>query len=338
MHRAAFLFLLALPAAARAYSYDGFLGWSPDGSFYLYTSAGTDMIDHPVVCLSDQAAGSTSWPKNLARPEDDVCVSVCGDDDVGECGRLEDARRWVRLPAASSKGPHGETLKLKMAHGRANVTVLAGGKKVVDYELGLWPEGAKPQILSAHWRPDGGAVAVTVGSPDPDANDQTPGWPPPRFVGVIPFKAASAAGAANVRGMKLYRQKDYRRAADEFRKAIASDPRHLLAHYNLACVAALDGDKKTALAELRWLAGNPDPAAAGALAKAKTDPDLRSVVGDPEARKLLGGASCDELCEIRRDGCDRECSDRSDDGGLRACGRACGMAYDECIDGCPKKK
>src|SRR5262249_56843951 len=101
----------------------------------------------------------------------DVCVSVCGDDDVGECGRLDEAKRWVRLPAASLKGPHGETLKLKMVKGRANVTVVAGGKKVTDYEFGEWPAGAKPQILVAHWPPDDGAGAGARGSPDPHAAD-----------------------------------------------------------------------------------------------------------------------------------------------------------------------
>jgi hypothetical protein len=272
----------------------------------------------------------------LGKPEDDDdCVGVCG-DDPNPCSRLDEAKRWVRLPAESPKGPHGETLKLRMIKGRAHVTVLAGGKKVIEYELGEWPNDAKPDIISTHWRPDGGAVAVIVGTLLEDGQEM-PGWPPPRYLGMIVFKAASAAGAANVRGMKLYHQKDYRHAGEEFRKALAADPRHVLAHYNLACVSALDGDKKTALAELRWLAGNPDPAAASALAKAKSDPDLRSIVGDPEAKKLLGGASCEERCEIRRDGCDQECSDRNDDGGLRACGRACGMAYDECTEKCPRK-
>jgi tetratricopeptide (TPR) repeat protein len=177
---------------------------------------------------------------------------------------------------------------------------------------------------------------VLVGMPE-DANDQTPGWPPPRFVGVFGFKAQANANASNRRGMKLLHEKDFAHAGDEFKKAIAADPRHVLAHYNLACVCALSGDHKAAIAELRWLAGAPEPAAAAALAKAKNDADLKSVLGDPEVKKLLGGGSCDDKCELKRDGCEQECGDRRDDAGLRGCARLCGSGYDECADSCGKK-
>src|SRR5262249_22770750 len=99
---------------------------------------------------------------------------------------------------------------------------------------------------------------------------------------------ADEAKAANVRGMKLYHAKKYREAAAEFRAAIAADEGFVLAHYNLASMAALTGDKPTVLAQLRWLHASEDPAAKGALAKAPTDPDLQSVIQDPAVREVLG--------------------------------------------------
>lgn len=45
-----------------------------------------------------------------------------------------------------------------------------------------------------------------------------------------------AANASNKRGFALHKKKKYAEAAVEYRKAIAEDPAHLLARYNLACV------------------------------------------------------------------------------------------------------
>ena len=46
----------------------------------------------------------------------------------------------------------------------------------------------------------------------------------------------------------------------------------MLAHYNLASMAALLKDKPTLIAELTWLHDSKDPEAKKALAKAPTDP------------------------------------------------------------------
>ena len=97
----------------------------------------------------------------------------------------------------------------------------------------------------------------------------------------------AAAKAANAQGMKAYRAKDYPTATDRFRAAIAADASFPLPHYNLACVAALTGDKKTALSELDWLARSPDPQARRTLKKASEDADLKSLADDKEAQKIL---------------------------------------------------
>jgi hypothetical protein len=84
------------------------------------------------------------------------------------------------------------------------------------------------------------------------------------------------AKAANTRGYALHKQKKYKEAAVEYRKAIAEDPSYLIAHYNLACVASLTKDSQSALRELAWVADRAawDPAAKSAAEKSRTDHDL----------------------------------------------------------------
>ena len=136
------------------------------------------------------------------------------------------------------------------------------------------------------------------------------------------------AKAANTRGMKLYYAKDYAGAAKQFRAAIAADPKYVLAHYNLASMAALLGDKPTVLAELRWLHDSADPEAHAALAKAPTDPDLESVLDDPEIKKLLGTGDCADTCSRDSGKCVDGCGD------ARGCVRLCSAAEDDCKVGC----
>lgn len=87
------------------------------------------------------------------------------------------------------------------------------------------------------------------------------------------------AKAANTRGYTLHKQKKYKEAAVEYHKAIAEDPAYLIAHYNLACAAALSGDSLTALNELSWVADRAawDPDARAAAVKARTDRDFASL-------------------------------------------------------------
>jgi hypothetical protein len=135
------------------------------------------------------------------------------------------------------------------------------------------------------------------------------------------------AKAANARGMKAYRAKDYAGAAKEFRAALAIDAKYVLAHYNLASMAALMHDMPTVLAELRWLHDSSDPEAKKALQKAPTDPDLKDVVGDPEVKKLIGGG-CDATCEAEGASCFDNC-DKS-----RGCIKMCTWAEDDCHAAC----
>ncbi len=242
----ALLFLVVLvPAHAFAY-YDFFYGWSADGSFYAYASSGTDLMEQPSLCLSDEKAGSTTWPKGVARPTEGACTSMCKEDTF-ECEKPEVVQKWVHLPRPSRKGPHGEIVTVKVGKGSATVAVMAGGKKVASADVELVHETERPGIREVYWRPDGGAVAVYLGYPDPP--DDQPGYPPPRYLTVIPFGRTSEAAAANARGMTLLRRRDYPHAGEEFRKAIAADPRALQ-----PCVRERarrrpqDGDRRAALA------------------------------------------------------------------------------------------
>lgn len=97
----------------------------------------------------------------------------------------------------------------------------------------------------------------------------------------------AAARAANVLGMKAYKAKDYAAAGEKFKSAIAADPGFPLPHYNLACVAALTGDKDAARAQLEWLATSTEPQARRTLIKASRDPDMKALADDPQAQKIL---------------------------------------------------
>jgi hypothetical protein len=70
-----------------------------------------------------------------------------------------------------------------------------------------------------------------------------PGWesfftPPPSGPDAKP-SPGSASKDLNVQGLRLYKQKRYLEAVQLFEQAIAAEPRHALAHYNLACTLAL---------------------------------------------------------------------------------------------------
>lgn len=102
-----------------------------------------------------------------------------------------------------------------------------------------------------------------------------------------PAPADEKAGKeANTRGMRLYKAKDYAKAAVEFRAAITASPKLTVAHYNLACIAALTNDKKTLLAELEWLKADGEMGA-DKLRRARSDQDFAAFMGDAQVRKIL---------------------------------------------------
>jgi hypothetical protein len=103
------------------------------------------------------------------------------------------------------------------------------------------------------------------------------------------------AQAENARGMKRYRAKDWAGAAQAFRGALEVNPKYVVAHYNLACVAALLGDKAAAVTQLVWLAGSDDPNARLKLIKAATDRDLATISSDPTVKKMIAEAKAADL-------------------------------------------
>jgi hypothetical protein len=156
--------------------------------------------------------------------------------------------------------------------------------------------GAQGGEVVLCWSPDGTSVAWNLRTPktmrDPEINDISLALADGRISSpeserTAEMKKTMLARRANVAGMKAYRAKNYAQATTKFREAIAANAAFVTAHYNLACVAALQADKKTAIAELKWLSASSDPEAKAKLKKAATDPDLRSLAGDPEAKPFF---------------------------------------------------
>lgn len=124
-----------------------------------------------------------------------------------------------------------------------------------------------------------------------------------RLVGaVLVVLLATPAGATpakakqlNAEGMKEYKNKRYDEARGRFERAVAEDETMVVAHYNLASMAALLHDPDTVVDELGWLKASSDPAAAAKLVKGKTDPDLTPVSTHPKVRELLGLPAFDTL-------------------------------------------
>ena len=104
-------------------------------------------------------------------------------------------------------------------------------------------------------------------------------------------QSSQAATALNNRAMRKLKAKDWTGAAADFRAAIERFSDHVKAHYNLACLASLTGDRATALEQLRWLAASDLPEAGQKLVKARTDPDLRSIRDDPDVKAILARAA-----------------------------------------------
>lgn len=281
--------------SALANELDEFLGWTVDGSAYgvRYTNDGTaqQRVD---VCYTDPASRGGAWPDGIARPgSGERCAS--GDcDEEGNCNdtdkRLRIAKRALHLPKPTRSGPHGEAVTIKKAGGDWIVSLTASGRsfELHSFEAGEGESRSAWKVGSVYWSSDGNAVAAEV-----------VGTGIRVAVGAIGASRAAvssrnstgsaAAVAANDAGMRLYRVRDFSGAAAQFRSAIAADPGHVKAHYNLACVSSLLKDRKAALAELSWLKTSTDPQAVARVDKAATDADLAWILGDPEARSILDG-------------------------------------------------
>jgi hypothetical protein len=124
-------------------------------------------------------------------------------------------------------------------------------------------------------------------------------------IALVSVALAALAGAAradvakakklNTQGMQAYGQHRYSAALDLFRAAIAEDPTSVKAHYNAASVLSLMGQVVEAGKELDVLAASKDPAAAKALVKARTDPDLDRASTEAHVREVLGLPAIDTM-------------------------------------------
>jgi hypothetical protein len=96
-------------------------------------------------------------------------------------------------------------------------------------------------------------------------------------------KQPQSAEACNGVGVTFYARGDFDEALAWYKRAIETDPRFGDAYYNMACLYALQGQKQLALRYLRLAALNrysePD--------QMLTDPDLRSLQGDPQLTELV---------------------------------------------------
>jgi hypothetical protein len=180
---------------------------------------------------------------------------------------------------------------------KASFRILRDGKAWVDESFEghmAFYGGAIGSEVALCWSPDGARVAWILHTGktmrDPEYNEIHVSGDGTSFDPEVSRTAALHARKINASGMRAYRGKKLAHAMKLFREAIAADGEFVTAHYNLACVAALQGDKATALAELKWLSKSADPDAKVKLAKAATDPDLRSLADDPDAKAYLGGA------------------------------------------------
>src|SRR5262245_20188772 len=117
--------LVATPALAQRRGYfDDFVGWSADGSFFVMTTAGTDGLNVPVLCLSRRGVASPSWPKNVPAPADDDadgCTDrwdmMFPDERNDPQTFVSNATKFTVATKQSVRGPGGETVSVKRAAG-----------------------------------------------------------------------------------------------------------------------------------------------------------------------------------------------------------------------------
>lgn len=298
------LALVLLPHVARAEILEQFLGFSDDTSVYaVYWTNSATTQDRTEICYTDPAAPGTFWPEGMARPAPKTRCAVGACNAKGFC-RDADARRErmlavLKKPEPRTVGPGGEAVRIEES-GSAWIVSTVGGAKTVEiarFVKGeeLVPESVALKLGRVFWSADGRTVAVELygdGRRIVVARVGVAAAPPP--VAAAPPVSAAArklAVQSNDAGMKLYRAKDWKRAAALFKTAVATDPGYVTARYNLACVSSLIADRAGAIEQLRWLVQSGDPLAKQKVQKAVTDSDLEWILRDAEARNLLAGAA-----------------------------------------------
>lgn len=152
---------------ADTYTYDTFLGWSEDGSYYGRTSAGRDGVERAEICRSDDANENTgTWPDWLLRPRRLACTPLCARGR--DCRKaMERADELLLVPESSRLGPNEEDVKVRADGKRAHVTVECRGEVIAKKSIALHGPIAADDLLGVTWRLDGGAVAVFIPTPTP---------------------------------------------------------------------------------------------------------------------------------------------------------------------------
>lgn len=292
----------ATASAQRIGYQDDFVGWSADGTWYVMTTAGTDEIAVPVLCLTKSGTVPATWPKKVPVPTaDDAhgCTDrwdmMFPDDHVDASSSVASATKLVVVRSPADKGPGGETFSVKRASGASvEVSVSRKGKRIARgfFELKFAGQ-ALPNLVKAYWRNDGGAVAITAGWV---LDAQGPGFGPPSYVVMLPLDGSTAdakskrqqAQTLNAEGMKALTAKKLDEAQKKFEDATDADDTFLLAYYNLACAASLRRDRDASIRALEILAASDATEAKQYLTKGLTDHDLDFIAADPVGAKLLG--------------------------------------------------
>jgi hypothetical protein len=144
---------------------DGFLGWSPDGTYWAKQWVG-DGSNSLVKFCQTRASVLPSWPKELGKPVGDERCAVSRKLTV------EAVKKMVSALAPAPTGPNGEkvTVKWKANEGDywdAVVTVSLDGKKVGSVAELNFDKGST--VAATHWLSDGSSVAITFANNDEES-------------------------------------------------------------------------------------------------------------------------------------------------------------------------
>ena len=110
----------------------------------------------------------------------------------------------------------------------------------------------------------------------------------PIEVGRSSSRARRQARSRNADGMEAYGDGDYAEAARQFESALAADPWHVLAKYNLACQYSLLGRVDDSVRHLDELSRWNIPEADERMARARVDEDFAPMRDDPRFREITG--------------------------------------------------